>query len=178
MNETLFNFFYGFSHQSVFVDALLVFSAEYLFVVSLFLFLFVLYRHFNDPERNEMFLVLSIGTVGSWLLTQIIKRSVSFPRPFEGVSDITALFSHGGGDSFPSGHTTALVAFATALFVYDKRLGLLAFLVAGVTGAARVAAGVHWPVDILGGALLGALFAVLAFRLIRYLLNRRKNARV
>lgn len=63
--------------------------------------------------------------------------------------------------SFPSGHTAASFAAATALFAMDKRWGIAAYLVAGWMGFSRLYLGVHFPLDVLAGALLGMLAAKL-----------------
>ncbi|NIT03555.1 phosphatase PAP2 family protein, partial [Candidatus Saccharibacteria bacterium] len=64
--------------------------------------------------------------------------------------------------SFPSGHTTFLAALGTASFFTDRWVGVTVIILALLTGMGRVLAGVHYPVDIVGGFLLGATVAGLA----------------
>lgn len=64
--------------------------------------------------------------------------------------------------SWPSGHTTVVFAFATAVLLLERRFAGAAagaFGIAAVTGLARIAVGAHFPGDVLGGALLGASVA-------------------
>jgi undecaprenyl-diphosphatase len=57
--------------------------------------------------------------------------------------------------SFPSGHAATAFACATVLAWWDRRLAVPAFVVAAVIAWSRVYVGVHWPLDVLGGAVLG-----------------------
>ncbi|MFF1908171.1 phosphatase PAP2 family protein [Kitasatospora sp. NPDC058218] len=67
----------------------------------------------------------------------------------------------GAGDwSFPSNHTVIAFAAATALWFADRRLGAVAAVAAVLMGASRVWVGVHYPHDVLVGALVGVLVAV------------------
>ncbi|WP_380280108.1 phosphatase PAP2 family protein [Kitasatospora purpeofusca] len=67
----------------------------------------------------------------------------------------------GAGDwSFPSNHTVIAVAAAAALWFADRRIGALAAVAAVLMGASRVWVGVHYPHDVLAGALVGLLLAV------------------
>ena len=64
------------------------------------------------------------------------------------------------GSSFPSGHATFFMGLAVALFFIDKKIGYLFMFFALIIGLARIIAGAHFPVDILGGFILGSLVSV------------------
>ncbi|KJY36963.1 membrane protein [Streptomyces sp. NRRL S-495] len=67
----------------------------------------------------------------------------------------------GPGDwSFPSNHTVIAFAAAAALFLVDRRIGAVAAVAAVLMGASRVWVGVHYPHDVLVGAVVGVLVAV------------------
>jgi undecaprenyl-diphosphatase len=68
--------------------------------------------------------------------------------------------------SFPSGHATAAFACATVLAWRAPRLALPAFALAAAIACSRVYVGVHWPLDVLGGAALGALIATALLTLV------------
>ena len=57
--------------------------------------------------------------------------------------------------AFPSGHAAMAFACATVLAWWDRRLAVPAFVLAAAIGWSRVYVGVHWPLDVVGGALLG-----------------------
>ena len=68
--------------------------------------------------------------------------------------------------SFPSGHATAAFACATVLAWRAPRLAFPAFVLAGAIAWSRVYVGVHWPLDVLGGAVLGILIATALLMLV------------
>lgn len=76
-------------------------------------------------------------------------------RPFEGSPEIQALVPHDGGRSFPSRHVASGLAMAAIGGGEHPRIGHAMSLVAWLLGASRVAAGLHYPSDVLAGALLG-----------------------
>jgi undecaprenyl-diphosphatase len=68
-------------------------------------------------------------------------------------------------NSFPSDHACIYFALATVICLSDRRLGIFAFLCAAITSCARIYLGVHYPSDVLGGAILGIL-AVTLFKML------------
>ena len=72
--------------------------------------------------------------------------------------------SHQDMSSFPSDHAVLLCALSTGLLFISKRFGILAFAWTGVDLVVRVFSGLHFPSDILGGALVGIAIMWLALR--------------
>jgi undecaprenyl-diphosphatase len=68
--------------------------------------------------------------------------------------------------SFPSGHATAAFACATVIAWRVPRLAFPAFVLAGAIAWSRVYVGVHWPLDVFGGAALGILIATALLMLV------------
>ena len=77
---------------------------------------------------------------------------------------------NGGGTSvlfaphdsaFPSEHTVIAFALAVTVFMHDRKVGWVFLICAILIGIARVIANVHYPIDIIGGAFLGTIVAVL-----------------
>lgn len=93
----------------------------------------------------------------SWLVKYLMPEVI---RPFyeQGLSPLTLTVPFNG--SFPSDHSAFVFALATALWLKDKSLGLIYFLGALLVGLGRVLGGVHYPVDIVGGAILGVFSAL------------------
>ncbi|MDO8591119.1 MAG: phosphatase PAP2 family protein, partial [bacterium] len=85
------------------------------------------------------------------------------------------LFPSETGHAFPSGHATFYSALAMMMWFYHKRIGYALGVVALIIGISRIISGVHWPVDILGGYVLGICVSIGVYFLIKKFLNR-KNA--
>ncbi len=101
-----------------------------------------------------LFVGLSAGLAG--ILSYIIKKVVSEPRPYE-VDARIAQWSVGGGFSFPSGHTTEAFATATAMVLLYRswKVALPAYSWALLIGYSRMHLGVHYPFDVLAGMIIG-----------------------
>ncbi|MBR2394023.1 MAG: phosphatase PAP2 family protein, partial [Candidatus Methanomethylophilaceae archaeon] len=68
--------------------------------------------------------------------------------------------------SFPSGHTAMAFAGATVLFIRFRAWGIPAMVLATLVGISRMYLYVHWPTDVLVGALVGTICAVVVYKLV------------
>jgi undecaprenyl-diphosphatase len=95
------------------------------------------------------------------------------PRPFV-VGHFTPLITHAPDNGFPSDHMLLASAIASIIFAYNKKLGVVAWVIAFVVGASRVLAGVHHWIDILGSAVIavGTMWLVK-----RYIMPRLEKTR-
>ena len=108
-----------------------------------------------------VFEALAASLISRFVFTEIIRYFYNRPRPFEILSNIYQLLEHSPGGSFPSGHAAFFFALATSVFFYRKIWGIIFFLAALSIGLARVSAGIHWPSDILAGAVVGILTSII-----------------
>lgn len=95
----------------------------------------------------------------------VIKNLVARPRPFTVATDIVLKVPTPGEYSFPSGHTMNSFTAATTLFLFYKKPGAAAFLLAALIAFSRMYLFVHYPTDILAGVILGVVDALVIFRL-------------
>lgn len=75
--------------------------------------------------------------------------------------------------SFPSGHTAISFAAAVAILMYNRKLGIPAIILATLIGFSRVYMCVHWLSDVLAGALLGTLCAILAYFIVKLIADKK-----
>lgn len=115
--------------------------------------------------KKEVVLHALLAALVAWAISEIIKYFYFNPRPFL-VNHLPALTLTQPLDSaFPSSHTATAFALATAVWLHNKKIGGFFLVVAVIIGLARVGANVHWPADIVGGAILGTLIAIAIERL-------------
>ena len=100
-------------------------------------------------------IALSIVVVG------FLKRVFNTPRPFMVEEVFSLTLFKGSEGSFPSQHTTVAFAIAATVWLHNKSLGSVFIVSAILVGVGRVLSNVHYPVDILGGAIVGILVATL-----------------
>ncbi len=168
MNNSIFYFFYNLAHQSAFFDQLVVFFAQtfpYVVIILAGLFLLFHYEVFKAESTFQVFLqkkkeILLVFFAGgaAWVLSKILKILIHTSRPFEKLSDVQPLLPE-TGFAFPSSHATFFAALAVGIFLKHKKAGYVFMFFALLIGVARIIAGVHFPIDILGGFILGSLIA-------------------
>jgi len=147
--------------------------AELLFLAMLVL-AFLLARGYRQGQTRRAAVAAGLSAALGLAAAQVISRLVDRPRPFVAHPSAVHLFSHHAADpGFPSDHATAAFAIAVALLLRDRRWGAIVLVAAVVLAIGRVGMGVHYPTDVLGGAALGTLAAlVLHAPPVRRLANR------
>ena len=119
-------------------------------------------------------LVLTASVVANTGATYVLKRIIDRPRPGVSYPDIQA-FEAEKRFSFPSGHTSNAFATVTSLSLAFKKWYVVVptFAWATTVGYSRMHLGMHYPTDVLAGALVGAGSAWLCYQGNRYLQKRR-----
>ena len=121
------------------------------------------FRSAAMPRLNVA--VFATGFVATGLLAPWLKSAANFPRPLAALGRdlVTLVGPEAHAASFPSGHAAFVVLMCAALSPGVPRVikwGLWIFAIA--VGLSRVVVGAHFPADVLGGAILGLVVAVVA----------------
>jgi undecaprenyl-diphosphatase len=124
-------------------------------------------------RRPRLALAVFLAVAAADLSASGIKHMVGRPRPVEALGDIDVLMSTPSSPSFPSGHAATSFAAAVALVVAVPRLAPLVFGLASAVAFSRLYVGVHYPLDVLAGAALGAAVATALLLLSRTLKRSR-----
>lgn len=124
----------------------------------MFLGLLILWA-IDGKIKKEQVLHALVASLFAWTLAEIIKRLIPTTRPFMVNGEMPLTLTVNNDGSFPSGHTSAAFALATTIWLHDRKVGWAYIIAALIVGAARVLANVHYPVDILAGAILGFVTA-------------------
>lgn len=113
--------------------------------------------YFNNNKQmiaagRDALVSLGVSTIVTFAMKDSFKRE----RPFLKYPDVVKL-SSGGGSSFPSGHTSSAFAVATSISMCYPKWYVIApcYLWAGAVGVSRIVLGVHYPSDVLAGAVVG-----------------------
>lgn len=111
-------------------------------------------------------------------ITEALKYTINRDRPFKTYPDITKK-SAGGSPSFPSGHTSGAFALATSLSIsYPKWYIIVpSYAWAGTVGFSRMDLGVHYPSDVLAGAIVGTGSAWLTYYINKKLIIKSHKKR-
>ncbi len=102
----------------------------------------------------------------------ILKPLTARVRPYD-MASISLLIAEPMGASFPSGHASSSFAAAVTLLINRNRLGVPAVVLAALISFSRLYLYVHYPSDVLCGALLGTAFAFAADLIVNKALNRK-----
>jgi undecaprenyl-diphosphatase len=140
-------------------DLIVTFLASF-FIYFLFAGLVILW--FIDGKiKKEQVIHALLACLVAWTIATLIKHFFPTIRPFVlNGGDVDVILKPTDG-AFPSEHTVIAFALAVTIFMHDRRVGWWFLVSALVIGVARVIANVHYPIDIVGGAFLGTIVAVI-----------------
>lgn len=182
MNEALFYYLNNLAGKSIFLDKTVIFFGTYLAYILAIATIFIFIKN-----RNLKFLLLVSLSVflSRVVFAETIRFFYKVSRPFVNNPNVHQLIFHETSSSFPSGHATAFFALATAVYLFSyfddlleedrktyKKWGIVFFISSILMGIARIIAGVHWPLDILAGAIIGIFSAFFICKIFKIIYNK------
>ena len=140
---------------------------EYFVTTTLALILLVLWFAPGEPATRALYQRMFFQTGVAVLLSNVLLKAINLlyfrPRPFATL-EVARCFYKPWDSSFPSNPATVGFAMATAVYLHHQRAGLVMYGLATLFALSRVYCGVHYPSDIVAGALLGSLTAIVVVR--------------
>ncbi len=142
--------------------------------VPLFAIATVALWFFARPGGDRKWKLASASALGSAALALLVNQAIGHlwhrARPYETHPSAHVWTAKSADPSFPSDHASAAFAIACSVLLFDRLAGALFLAAAVVVALGRVVVGVHYPGDVLAGALVGLGCALLVVRLARPLL--------
>ena len=125
-------------------------------------------------KRKGFYMATSV--LGAAIISTGLKYSVNRTRPFVTYPYLEKAGS-GGSPSFPSGHTSSSFATATSLSIAFPKWYVIvpSFIWAGSVAYSRMDLGVHYPSDVLAGAIIGSGSAYICYRINKWLIKKNKG---
>ncbi len=161
LDQQLFEFIHGFAGKSILLDNVAVLVARYvpyLLVIGFFVLL-------TDVRgaRRKIFLFAQaaiIALLARGIVVETIRFFYDRPRPFELLGFEPLILQNPLEPAFPSGHAAFFFGLAFAVWQVNRTWGVWYLIAAFLNGFARVFVGIHWPLDVAAGAVIGALSAL------------------
>lgn len=166
MDTIIFRFINNLAGKNNALDMIMIFFAEYFVFILALIMIILWFVKKNKKNREMLFTAFSAFVLGE-VLNRVAGLLVFHIQPFATLSEVNQLIEKGIDNSFPSNHATLAFSVLTTYFLYNKNYkGLIALLIAIVVSISRIYVGVHYPIDILVGALIGTFSAYICVKYI------------
>ncbi|MCJ8013415.1 undecaprenyl-diphosphatase [Paenibacillus sp. KQZ6P-2] len=144
------------------IDAIMRFlseNAEYLFYLAIIVYWFTRKR-----ENRKMVAQALVSACLAFGIGMILSHLFYRDRPFV-AHHVHQMIEHAANASFPSDHSIGSFVIASSIFLYRKRDGIVWLVLAALISFSRIWNGVHYPIDVLSGAIIGILSSVVVHQL-------------
>ena len=135
------------------------FSSNPFFIPSLLILAVLLVWKGGTRGRVFIFMMVLVLSLGETGVVNTLKQALGRLRPFHSIAEAQVLVGKGGSGSFPSSHASSWFAATLIAAVYYRRSVWWMLPMAVLIAFSRVYLGVHYPSDVLAGAILGAGYA-------------------
>lgn len=157
---------YNYCHKEI-LDKFMIFITTLGNMGAIWIVIGILCLLFKISRKIGIEILVSL-IIGALLGNLTIKPLVGRLRPFYIEPDIKLLIPEPYGYSFPSGHALSSFAAATVIFLNNKKLGVIALVLASIIAFSRLYLYVHYPSDVIVGACLGIIVGIFS----KYILEK------
>ncbi len=162
MNQTIFNLFFSLSKYPFITKSALFLSYPVAYILPILLCVGIILFY---KKKMFGFSLLFLAGMGAWFLARILKMIFHTARPFVDMA-ITPL-AYESSSGFPSEHMAVFTGLAVVSYFLNKKLGIILGVIAMLIGLSRIVIGVHYPIDIIGGAIVGGIVGYLFIKLFK-----------
>lgn len=168
-NTSLFFLIFNLSNKSPFSDFLMIFGAETLIYLVFILMLVLTYKGKTSERKALILVLLSLPILV--IIIKIIHLFYYETRPFI-IYHFSPIIAYGDDASFPSRHASITSAIAFSYTYFKSKWASLFLLFMLWVGLSRIYVGVHYPLDILGGFIVGIISLVISKQIIKLIKNK------
>ncbi|PGB04442.1 undecaprenyl-diphosphatase [Bacillus toyonensis] len=156
MNYTVFQWFNNFAESSKLLDTLMIAitnSAAYVAILFMLILWFNNGKKENAIRKQYTVLYTTLSVMIALLVNVFIHAVYYHPRPFIS-HDVHQLVPHAADSSFVSDHSVLVFSIAFVFMLRGEKLKYIALIWAVLVGISRLYVGVHFPLDVIGAAVI------------------------
>jgi undecaprenyl-diphosphatase len=131
--------------------------------LTYFLWLFLIV-YFWVIKEKRLAIILTTGIIAGAIFTYPLKFLIDRQRPYEQLDTTRLLTPFENDPSFPSGHTEMSFLAATIISQFHPRYSKYLYGFSFIVALSRIYVGVHFPIDVIGGAIIGIVIGKLTLR--------------
>ncbi|MFA6295781.1 MAG: phosphatase PAP2 family protein [Patescibacteria group bacterium] len=155
------------------INTLIIFGAKYLFLAIIIIALgFIIFSKRERQKDLIVFFLMALPLI--YVFAKIISLFYFNERPFV-VGNFAPLIPHAPDNGFPSDHTLISAAIASVIIFYDKKVGIVLWILTVLVGISRVLSGVHHTIDIIASMIISLLVAWLLYTYIMPIIKKQKS---
>ncbi|MFL0405172.1 undecaprenyl-diphosphatase [Bacillus nitratireducens] len=143
------------------LNSTMVFLAEYMVY---FLGLIIMAYWFTQSRKNKMMIIQAMVAFGTAEIIGKLAGNLHLNyQPFAVLPNVNKLVDHAVDNSFPSDHTILFFSICFSFWLVRKKTGWLWLVLAFCVAISRIWVGVHYPFDVVTGALIGIISALFSY---------------
>jgi undecaprenyl-diphosphatase len=146
-------------------NSFIIFGAQYLIWIIAVIAIIYIAKQKKVKQLKIILLGIIILPV-SYIAAKILAHFYYDPRPFV-ENNFMPLIAHAADNGFPSDHALFGAAIASVVYFFNKKIGIILFILTLLVGLSRVLAGVHHLVDIIGSLVIAITVAALVYEILK-----------